>query len=174
MERVSPPFQWSPLRSLGVSLTVRAALPPCLMSTRRTLPSQHPWGWSPVHSDTTTSGVCVGPLAETPPLRPPFYGTCPLTDAKPNAEIREQWGSSQQGSPAPLSWPRGLGGCLRHSPLMALSVESFILDPFVGNRLSASISLSLSFVAPCPLKLGFWTGLFVCSSRVGLCPAGCM
>ena len=135
MERVSPPFQWSPLRSLGVSLTVRAALPPFLMSTRRTLPSQHPWGWSPVHSDTTTSGVCVGPLAETPPLRPPFYGTCPLTDAKPNAEIREQWGSSQQGSPAPLSWPRGLGGCLRHSPLTALSVESFILDPFVGNRL---------------------------------------
>jgi len=101
------------------------------------------------------------------------YGTCPLTDAKPNAEIREQWGSSQQGSPAPLSWPRGLGGCLRHSPLTALSVVSFFLSPFVGDRLSASLSLSLSFVAPCPLKLGLWTGLFVCSFARGAL-AGCM
>ena len=46
--------------------------------------------------------------------------------------------------PAPLFWPRGLGGCLRHSQLTDLSVVSFLLGPFVGNRLSASFTLSLS------------------------------
>ena len=32
-------------------------------------------------------------------------------------------------------------------------------------------SFGVSFLSvPCPLKLGFWTGLFVCSSCVGLNP----